>query len=102
MLACRQIQSRETTGTLECEFIAIAVYGPRRRGSPWVSWKGAYPISGLTYVLIPRDNRSVGEQRAFRDFINYALSAGQDAAEELSYTKLPAPVQQKSRKAKRC
>ena len=60
------------------------------------SAKGAYPISGLTYVLIPRDNRSVGEQRAFRDFITYALSGGQDAAEELSYTKLPAPVQQKS------
>ncbi len=63
---------------------------------PPASAKGAYPISGLTYVLIPRDNRSAGEQRAFRDFINYALSAGQDAAEELSYTKLPTPVQQKS------
>ena len=63
---------------------------------PPASAKGAYPISGLTYVLIPRDDRSVGEQRAFRDFINYALSAGQDVAEELSYTKLPAPVQQKS------
>jgi phosphate transport system substrate-binding protein len=63
---------------------------------PPASAKGAYPISGLTYVLIPRDNRMAGEQRAFRDFISYAISAGQDSAEELSYTKLPASVQQKS------
>jgi hypothetical protein len=37
-----------------------------------------------------------GEQRAFRDFITYAISTGQASAEELSYTKLPAEVQQKS------
>ena len=64
--------------------------------NPPASAKGAYPISGLTYVLIPRDDRTVGEQRAFRDFIAYALSKGQDSAEELSYTKLPASVGQKS------
>ncbi len=64
--------------------------------NPPASAKGAYPISGLTYVLIPRDNRSAGEQKAFKDFLSYAITAGQDSAEELSYTKLPAEVQQKS------
>ncbi len=64
--------------------------------NPPASAKGAYPISGLTYVLIPRDDRTVGEQRAFRDFIAYALSQGQDSAEELSYTKLPSSIEQKS------
>ncbi len=64
--------------------------------NPPASAKGAYPISGLTYVLIPRDNRTTGEQKAFKDFLSYALTAGQDSAEELSYTKLPAEVQQKS------
>jgi phosphate transport system substrate-binding protein len=63
---------------------------------PPASAKGAYPISGLTYVLIPRDNRMAGQQRAFKDFITYAISAGQVSAEELSYTKLPAEIQQKS------
>ena len=47
-------------------------------------------------MLIPRDDRTPGEQRAFRDFITYALTEGQDTAEELSYTKLPTSVQQKS------
>jgi len=64
--------------------------------NPPASAKGAYPISGLTYVLIPQDDRTVGEQRAFRDFIAYALSQGQDSAGELSYTKLPASIEQKS------
>lgn len=64
--------------------------------NPPASAKGAYPISGLTYVLIPRDDRTVGEQGAFRDFIAYALSQGQDSAEELSYSRLPASVEQKS------
>jgi phosphate transport system substrate-binding protein len=65
--------------------------------NPTASARGAYPISGLTYVLIPRDDRTVGEQRAFRDFIAYAISQGQDSAEELSYTRLPVSVEQKSR-----
>ncbi len=64
--------------------------------NPPASAKGAYPISGLTYVLIPRDNRTAGEQRAFKDFLSYALTTGQDSAEQLSYTKLPAAVQQQS------
>ncbi len=64
--------------------------------NPPASAKGAYPIAGLTYVLIPRDDRTVGEQRAFRDFVVYVLTQGQDSAEELSYTKLPASVEQKS------
>jgi phosphate transport system substrate-binding protein len=64
--------------------------------NPPASAKGAYPIAGLTYVLIPRDNRTVGEQLAFRNFLSYALTAGQDSAEQLSYTKLPVEVQQKS------
>jgi phosphate transport system substrate-binding protein len=63
---------------------------------PPASAKGAYPISGLTFVLIPRDNRMAGEQLAFRDFITYAISSGQLAGEELSYTKLPAEIQEKS------
>ncbi len=64
--------------------------------NPPASAKQAYPITGLTYVLIPRDDRTFGEQRAFRDFIAYALTQGQNTAEELSYTKLPPAVQQKS------
>jgi phosphate transport system substrate-binding protein len=62
---------------------------------PPATAKGAYPITGMTFILIPKDNKSTdGEQEVLKDFLAYTLSAGQDAAEELSYTKLPAPVQQ--------
>jgi len=62
---------------------------------PPATAKGAYPITGVTYILIPKDNKSTdGEQEALRDYINYALSTGQDVAEELSYAKLPPSVQQ--------
>ncbi len=58
---------------------------------PPASAKGAYPITGMTFILIPKDNPSTdGEQEALKDYIEYALSTGQNAAEELSYAKLAA------------
>lgn len=60
---------------------------------PPASAKDAYPISGLTFILLWRDRTGADEQQAVKDFISYAISAGQDSAEELSYAKLPEPVQ---------
>jgi phosphate transport system substrate-binding protein len=62
---------------------------------PPAAAKGAYPISGITFILIPKDNTSTdGEQEALKSYLDFALTTGQDVAEELSYAKLPAPVQQ--------
>ena len=62
---------------------------------PPATARGAYPITGITFILIPKDNKSTdGEQEALKDYLAYALTTGQDAAEELSYAKLPTPVQQ--------
>jgi len=61
---------------------------------PPASAKGAYPIAGFTFLLLPRDRESKDEQKAVKDFIAYAISTGQDSAEQLSYAKLPASVQQ--------
>jgi phosphate transport system substrate-binding protein len=62
---------------------------------PPATAKGAYPITGITFILIPKDNPSTDhEQVDLKNYINYTLTSGQDAAEELSYAKLPAPVQQ--------
>jgi hypothetical protein len=49
----------------------------------------------LSFILIPKDNKNGldGDQVALRDYIAYALTTGQDVAEELSYAKLPPPVQ---------
>jgi phosphate transport system substrate-binding protein len=61
---------------------------------PPATAKGAYPITGITFILIPKDNKSTdGEQEALKDYLTYALSTGQDVAEELSYAKLPPSIQ---------
>ncbi len=61
--------------------------------NPPASAKDAYPISGLSFILI-RKGPATDDQRAVKDFITYAISTGQDSAEELSYAKLPTSLQQ--------
>ncbi len=60
---------------------------------PPASAKGAYPISGMTFVLIRKDGADGDARQAVRDFIAYVISTGQDSAEQLSYAKLPDSVQ---------
>jgi phosphate transport system substrate-binding protein len=60
---------------------------------PPASAADAYPITGLTFILIPKDRQDAAQQTAVRDFISFAISKGQGSAEELSYAKLPDSVQ---------
>jgi phosphate transport system substrate-binding protein len=64
---------------------------------PPASAKGAYPITGLSFILIPKENKTPGEQKAFKEFISYCLTDGQNVAEEMSYSRLPAPVLQEGK-----
>ena len=67
---------------------------------PPASAKGAYPITGLSFILIPKDNtHGRQEQQALKGFIAYSLSTGQDIAEQLSYSKLPSAVQKQGEAA---
>jgi phosphate transport system substrate-binding protein len=62
---------------------------------PPATAKGAYPITGMTFFLIPKDSKSQdGEQEAVRDFVAYSLSTGQEVSEQLSYAKLPGTIAQ--------
>ncbi len=56
--------------------------------------KGAYPITGLSFILIPIENATPGEQRRFKEFVAFCLTDGQNSAEAMSYTRLPGPVLQ--------
>jgi len=60
---------------------------------PPPSASDAYPISGLTFILIRKDRPDVDEQQTVKDFIGFAISAGQAPAEALSYARLPDSVQ---------
>jgi len=61
---------------------------------PPASAKDAYPISGLTFLLAPKDASNAEERRVLRDFMQYTITTGQDSAESLFYAKLPKSIQQ--------
>lgn len=54
--------------------------------------KGAYPITGLSFILIPKESIMPGRQREFKEFVQYCLTDGQNSAEAMFYTRLPAVV----------
>lgn len=59
---------------------------------PPASAKDAYPITSLTFFLIPKDGTDAEERQAIRDFVQYAINNGQDLSEGLNYAKLPKPI----------
>jgi len=61
---------------------------------PPASAKEAYPLAGLTFLLVPKDGSDPDERRAVRDFLQYTVTSGQDSAESLDYAKLPKSLQQ--------
>jgi len=52
----------------------------------------AYPISGLTFLLVYRDQKDPAKGKALVDFIRWAMDEGQTYADDLSYAKLPDAV----------
>ena len=56
--------------------------------------KDAYPISGLTFLIVPKEPKSPANGQVVKEFIQYIVTQGQNQAEALSYAKIPAAVQQ--------
>ena len=54
----------------------------------------AYPISGLTFLIVPKDGTDVEKRQALKDFIKYIVTDGQNAARALNYAPLPDGVKQ--------
>ncbi|HEY6193884.1 MAG TPA: phosphate ABC transporter substrate-binding protein PstS [Candidatus Eisenbacteria bacterium] len=52
----------------------------------------AYPIAGLTFLLVYQDGRNPAQAKALADFIDWAIHDGQAFADDLDYAKLPASV----------
>lgn len=54
----------------------------------------AYPISGLTFLIIPKDGTDAAKRTALKQFIQYIIGDGQSAAGALNYAPLPDSVKQ--------
>jgi phosphate transport system substrate-binding protein len=61
---------------------------------PPASAKDAYPIAGLTFLLVPKQGKDPSRTDTLRQFIEYIVTQGQDTAENLFYARLPSSLQQ--------
>jgi phosphate transport system substrate-binding protein len=62
--------------------------------NPPASAPDAYPISTLTFLIIPKDGKDVGKRTALKQFITYVVTDGQQASSGLNYAPLPDAVKQ--------
>ena len=54
--------------------------------------KGVYPISTFTWLLVPDTFKDADKSAAFKGFLKWAVTKGQDDAESLDYARLPKAV----------
>lgn len=62
--------------------------------NPPASAQDAYPISGLTFLLVPKTPKNAGKGESVKGFVEYIISGGQSMADQLHYAKLPESLQQ--------
>jgi len=60
--------------------------------NPPASAPNAYPISGLTFLLVPKNGNDFAKRQATQQFIAYVVTAGQSIADRLRYAALPASI----------
>jgi phosphate transport system substrate-binding protein len=60
--------------------------------NPPASAPKAYPISGLTFLLVPTHNSDAKKGEMTAKFIEYIVADGQSFATELHYARLPASI----------
>lgn len=62
--------------------------------NPPASAPDAYPISTLTFLIIPKDGTDSVKRAALKNFVRYAITNGQAVAQTLNYAPLPDVVKQ--------
>ena len=56
------------------------------------------PISGLTFLLVPKQAKDPAKQNVVKQFVQYVITQGQSSAESLQYSKLPESLAQQDQK----
>jgi phosphate transport system substrate-binding protein len=65
---------------------------------PPASAKQAYPITGLTFLLVPKQAKDDARAQIVKQFAEYILTRGQDSAEGLEYARLPQSLVEQDQK----
>ena len=83
-----------TTAAIEAFKDQLAQDARTPIANPPASAPDAYPISTLTFLIIPKDGKDVPKRTALKQFIVYVVTDGQQAASGLNYAPLPDAVKQ--------
>lgn len=59
---------------------------------PPASAPDAYPISGFTFLIIPKDGSDRAKRQELKDFVQYILTDGQQLSQRLDYAPLPSSI----------
>jgi phosphate transport system substrate-binding protein len=62
--------------------------------NPPASAADAYPISTLTFLIIPKDGTDPAKRSALKNFVQYVIGEGQATAASLNYAPLPDGIKQ--------
>jgi phosphate transport system substrate-binding protein len=54
----------------------------------------AYPISGMTYLLIPKDGPDRRKREVLKDFVHYVITSGQQLSTQMDYSQVPQSLEQ--------
>lgn len=65
---------------------------------PPASAKDAYPISGLTFLLVPKRPRDPVKGNVVKEFAQFIITQGQATAETLQYSRLPQALAEHNQK----
>ena len=75
---------------------AIEAFGPELAKDvripvvdPPASAKDAYPITGLTFLLVPKQGKDQVREQIVKEFVQYIITQGQASATSLQYSRLP-------------
>jgi phosphate transport system substrate-binding protein len=60
--------------------------------NPPASASAAYPISGLTFLLVPKESSDHQKQQMTKKFIEYIVSDGQSFSTGLHYAMIPTSI----------
>ena len=65
---------------------------------PPASAKDAYPICGMTFLLVPKDGADAAKRQFVQQFIQYIITDGQSLSNGLYYAQLPQTLVAQDRK----
>jgi len=87
--------STESTTAAIDAFTAELTKDPRTPiVNPPANAPDAYPISTLTFLIIPKDGPDTAKRSALKSFIQYIITDGQTVAGTLNYAPLPDGIKQ--------